>query len=265
MHQHRCAVLILHDLLDYHARYTQFFEYNLKVNALELGFAWMDFKGHGLSSGIRGHIQDFDEYCFDVEMMLDILEQQGVQKIIFIGQGLGALVMLKMMNPLSPFCQRIQQSCAGMVFINPLLHFNFQWPDFKMGSLKKWIPTLDRWKITLGLRGHHLCNDPILADELDRDPLFLDKVSLGFIHEVIKAGVEVRRMSYFIDSPSLFLVSRDDFFLSSDQIILYQKGLSRDIASIQDYTGAKHDLLNDKNREVVFNDILSWISTLEWP
>jgi alpha-beta hydrolase superfamily lysophospholipase len=254
---------MLHDLLDYHARYLDFFHYNQKVSGTELGFAWMDFKGHGLSSGVRGHVQGFDEYCYDVEVMIDHLKNEGIEKVLFIGQGLGALVMLKMMNPLSPFSQKMQESSAGLVFINPLIHFNFQWPDFNMGRLKKWVPTLDRWKISLRLKGHHLCTDLFKADELDRDPLFLEKVSLGFIHEVLKAGVDVRRMSYFIDTPSLFLVSRDDFLLSFDQIILYQKGLPREIASLQEYSDAKHDLLNDKNRELVFNDILSWISTLE--
>jgi alpha-beta hydrolase superfamily lysophospholipase len=250
-------------LLDYHARYDDFFQYNLKTSGVDLGFAWMDFKGHGLSSGVRGHIDEFDQYCYDVEQMIDHLKNHGIKKIIFMGQGLGALVILKMMNPLSPFCHKMQEISSGLIFINPLLHFNYQWPDLKMGRVKKWIPTLDRWKISVRLKGHLLCNDPLKADELDRDPLILDKISLGLIHEVLRAGIDVRRMSYFIDTPSLFLVSRDDFFISSEQIILYQKGLSRSIASIHEYRDALHDLLNDKNRELVFNDILSWISTLE--
>jgi alpha-beta hydrolase superfamily lysophospholipase len=219
-------------------------------------------KGHGLSSGVRGHVESFDDYCWDVLKLVKLVEEESDRPILLLGHGMGALILLKMMNPISAFYDDLKGSVRGLIFINPLLHFNFTWPEVKIGKFKQWLPTIDRIKIPVRLKGHQLCTDTDAADQFDRDPLILRKLSLGCIGEVIQAGVDVRRMSYFIDHPSLFLISQDDFFISPEQIILYQKGLPKEASRFHVYTEAKHDLLNDRNRELVFNDIINWIEEL---
>lgn len=251
--------MIIHDLLDYHSRYEELFSYCRKVHAAKLNFFWIDLKGHGLSSGVRGHVESFDEYCWDVIQLINIISKNTNKKTYLLGQGLGALICLKMMGPMFPFLDKIKDEIAGLIFINPLIHFNFRWPDMKMGRLKSLFSTVDRFKVSIKIKGHQLCNDPDKSDEFDRDPLTLRKLSLGLIGEVIQAGVDVRRMSYFIDHPSLFLISQDDFLISPEHIILYQKGLPKEASSTILYDDARHDLFNDKDRELVFNDIIRWI------
>lgn len=252
-------LLILHDLLDHHGRYDELAQYARASGDFPYQVFWMDFKGHGLSSGVRGHVENFDEYCWDVLEMLEIIKKNQ-RPIVVLGQGLGALVILKMLNPTSQFAESFQEGIEGLILVNPILHFNFEWPDFKVGLLKKMIPTVNRLKVPVRIKGHQLCTDPIKADLFDRDPLVLSKLSLGLLGEVIQAGVDVRRMSYFIDLPTLFLVSQNDFLISSEQIYLYQKGLPKDLSCYYDYPHARHDLLNDKNREIVFNDIIDWLN-----
>lgn len=254
--------LIIHDLLDYHERYLEIHHYTTVAEQKNFQYYWIDLKGHGLSSGIRGHVNYFDEFCFDVVQMILMISREHKTKITLLGQGLGALIILKLMNPYGSFTEQINHHLKGLIFINPLLHFNYQWPKWSGFGVKKFFPTIDRIKFSPNIKGHQLCTDLKLAQLFDQSPLILSKISIGYLSEVLEAGVDVKRLSYFIDLPSLFLISEDDFFISTEQIYLYQKGLPKEASTFISYPAAKHDLLNDKSRELVFNDIINWLKGL---
>ena len=254
--------LIIHDLLDYHERYLEIHQYTTIADHQNFQYYWIDLKGHGLSSGIRGHVNYFDEFCFDVVQMILMISNEQKTKITLMGQGLGALIILKLMNPYGSFSAQISSYLKGLIFINPLLHFNYQWPKWSGLGIKKLLPTIDRIKFAPKIKGHQLCTDLELAQNYDHSPLILSQISIGFLSEVLEAGVDVKRLSYFIDLPSLFLVSEDDFLISAEQIYLYQKGLPKEASTFISYPAAKHDLLNDKSRELVFNDIIHWLKCL---
>jgi len=58
----------------------------------------MDFMGHGLSSGTRGHFDDFDNLVDDVMFMLSHLEKQKDEQWILLGHGLGGVTILDLMG-----------------------------------------------------------------------------------------------------------------------------------------------------------------------
>ncbi|MGZ3807283.1 MAG: alpha/beta hydrolase [Bacteriovorax sp.] len=92
-------VFLLHDIGQHHGRYQSFIDWARRENPA-ISFVAMDFVGHGLSSGTRGHFEKFDHLVNDFHFLLTQMEKKSddSEKWIVIGHGLGGLVALDLVN-----------------------------------------------------------------------------------------------------------------------------------------------------------------------
>ena len=107
-------VVFFHNLGEYHDRYKDFakFLYSKKVGSI-----FIDMRGHGLSSGTRGHASSCHEILEDYETFfehnVDLLESKDV---FLCGHGLGALLCMSLDN--------YYNKLSGMILVNPLVQYS---------------------------------------------------------------------------------------------------------------------------------------------
>lgn len=80
-------VLLVHGLGEYSGRYGHVAD---RLSQNGLGVVRFDLRGHGRSTGLRGHIKSYDGLLTDVTLMVDAIHQRYPdQKIVIYGHSLG--------------------------------------------------------------------------------------------------------------------------------------------------------------------------------
>jgi alpha-beta hydrolase superfamily lysophospholipase len=252
----RVHLLFIHDIGTYHKRQFLFGEF-LHDRATHVSSTWMDLPGHGFSTGTRAHISNFDDYCKDLAFLIAELQRRCPdEKIILLGTGVGALISLKT-NQM--FYSSFERAIDGLIILNPALKIRYQLPGW---AQEIFLPREGFWskmKLPLRVDGKDLTGDESLAEEYDSDPLNVHTITLGLYREVIQAAKMVRTSSYFIDIPTLILLSGMDGLYETNVSRLFAKGVARDLRHLIEYPDSYYDLFNDVHREKIFEDVYHWL------
>lgn len=252
----KLKILFLHNFYDYHEPYIEMGKRIKEILCFPTEIIWLDFKGFGLSGGTRGHVQDIDELYADTELLIKQMKKDSPHiPLMSIGQGLGGVVALKLIETHSKLIPLID-FCA---LLNPLLSFRNVFFESKKLLFMRSFPNLKKMLLPKKIDFHKICTDESKINRLKSDPLMRSRISFGLFTELSRASSNLRKISYYIDRPALFLSSSDDFFNDQEQLNTFIKGIPSDLATSRHYLGAKHDLANDKNREMMFNDVCKWI------
>ena len=248
------GLVILHDFYDYHGRYGRLIS-SLTEDGVSVGI--LDFKGHGLSMGTRGHMDNFDAHAEDlVGFMNKVLKRD----VVLVAQGSGVLVALR---ALDHFIGEMDVAVRGLVASNPLLGLKREGYEKGVRTLLRYGgPWASRLRLPYPIVGNMLTNCPESAREHDRDPLIGHYFSLGLFKEMLEAGDRVRDVDCPV--PLLLLLGQEDSLCDREKIIRYHnknKGKDQGIV-FKDYPNMKHDLFNDSESVVVFKDIKDWLKGL---
>ncbi|MEH6627567.1 MAG: alpha/beta hydrolase [Motiliproteus sp.] len=127
--------LLVHGYHDHHALYGHLIRYLLERNLTVTSF---DLPGHGLSSGGRGTIADFDLYQQVLSSVLDTLPDRG-QHCHWLGQSTGAAIINQYLLSQKPIID------GNIVLIAPLVR-PAQWQLVKLAHnlVKPWVDSLQR-------------------------------------------------------------------------------------------------------------------------
>ncbi|MBY0412628.1 MAG: lysophospholipase, partial [Bdellovibrionales bacterium] len=87
------TVFLFHDLASHHGRFSNLTNW-FKAQLPHVNFVMMDFLGHGLSSGTRGHIENFNDLVSDVAQVFRAMKKSDKEEWIGLGHGIGALSLL---------------------------------------------------------------------------------------------------------------------------------------------------------------------------
>lgn len=251
-------LIVLHDAGDYHGRHQLLPEYLFKKMDKGIVVTWLDLKGHGLSSGTRGHLDSFDEYCEDLKTLLKRTPHSNANFFnILLGNGMGALLALRYFQE---YTHRIKIELSGLILSNPLIKLQIDIPRWGEFLMKGWQKTFTHVLFPYRFDGYHLCQDAELAKSYNSDPLINHNVSMGVIREIFNVSREIRTTSYFLDIPTLFLVGEKNHLINHESVKLFFKGAPRKLSQLENYRNSGHDLFNDLERDKVFHDVYTWLN-----
>src|SRR5690606_14747802 len=114
------TIFLFHDVASYHGRFANMIKW-FQGQHPEINFVMMDFLGHGLSSGTRGHIASFNDLVSDVAYVFANEEKKPQERWIALGQGVGALSLLDLLNR---FDESIKGKIDQLVLSNFVLNFS---------------------------------------------------------------------------------------------------------------------------------------------
>jgi alpha-beta hydrolase superfamily lysophospholipase len=251
-------LLIVHDACEYHARHfylPEFLDGRLQGNII---FTWYDLKGHGLSSGSRGHIEIIDEYVDDLkEMILNSQTRKKGKKIVLLGHGLGATLIFRLFKK---YESEVDLLVDGCIFSNPYIRFKVEVPPVIRLLMKSLPEAVGRIRLPHSFSGQEVTKDQKERDLFNGDPLINHHITINLFREIFKLSHSIRSTSYFFDCKSLFLLGDKDPYTEPDKTVLFLKGMPKNKVRYKKYPEMGHDLFNEVGRDKLFEDVYNWIN-----
>jgi alpha-beta hydrolase superfamily lysophospholipase len=225
----------------------------------------MDFVGHGLSSGTRGHFKSFDCLVNDFLNLLIQMKKDSNknEKWIVLGHGMGGLVALDLLNR---FQFAFENCIDGLILSNFILNFSspFLQLEEKLGNnylgFKKNIAHLRPHYL---YKGKDILTSPEAVLTFEQDPLIIARPTLNTIREIQNKLTNIYQDSYFLEKPIMLLKSKEGGTFQGGAIDYFAKGIKKGILTEKNYSHLKHDLYNEIENISVFKDIMEWMKIYE--
>jgi alpha-beta hydrolase superfamily lysophospholipase len=228
-----------------------------------------DLRGHGRSTGRRGHVDRFDQYLDDTCAILERVrgEHPGLRPTL-IGHSLGGLVVSSVARERKPDVASFITSGAALA------------PSPDLSKLKIVLAkglrfVAPRLSMEVGIDPRSLSNDPEVVQRYRDDPLVHGRMSSSHAVEMLAAIERTQAGGADVDLPMLLLHGADDpLCLKGGSEAFYQslpgadaEGRGTPLApprcELRIYPGMRHEIFNEKGHEEVFEDLLGWVIQLE--
>jgi alpha-beta hydrolase superfamily lysophospholipase len=214
-----------------------------------------DLPGHGLSAGLRGHIDRFDGYLDVLQKMFEIAQKDhpGVQCILF-GHSMGGLIAAQ-------FLLEHQAAFIAAVLTGAAIQLP-QKPS-ALGTLGVRLLAAVRPRTGVSqLDASRVSRDPVVVSAYENDPLnFRGKITAGLATELYLAMRHVIDNAATIRLPILILHGGEDRITAVDGSRLLHAAISSEDRELKIYDGLYHEILNEPERQQVMADIIQWLDT----
>lgn len=245
------AVALVHGLGEHCGRYDHVAR---AMNEAGINVMAMDMRGHGLSSGKRGHIPSFELAVSDISLLIQETKQRNPGVPIFLyGHSMGGLLTLYwgLNNP---------DIVKGIISSSPGLR-----PGTPISPVKKalgqvlynLVPT---FTMENGLNLNGLSRDPQVVEAYRNDPLVHPFVSARLGIDIIQKGEWVIENAKNFSHPLLLLQGSRDLLASPQATRDFAEMLKGKI-TFSWWEGLFHELHNEKEKDQVIGTIIKWIES----
>lgn len=246
----RAAVVLVHGVSEHYGRYRHVEE---AVARAGMSFHMMDLRGHGQSEGIRVHVDRFERYLEDLDLLVEHVQRSTSQPVFLVGHSLGGLISVRYLETRTP-------RFAGAVLSGPALK----------PTLKPPLPVFLALRAISAVRPHtpvpglvparHISRDTDIVMRYVSDPLVSKWLTTGFGMQSMRAMERSLEEAHRIELPLLILHGGADRLVSKEASQdLYRKVRSAD-RTLKIYPGFYHEVFNEPEREQVLADVLGWIA-----
>ena len=219
--------------------------------------AW-DLRGHGQSQGQRGYVENFEDYCTDLDLMIAEVSRINAKSplpLILFGHSMGGLITLKTM------LQTTHENVEHVILSAPMLGLSIEVPVFKEQLAKlsyRIFPKLTLWN---EIRFEQLTRDPDVIQEYTRDVFRHDRISSGCFLGSLEAIDFVFARSQQYQTPMTLMVSDSDPVVSTSSVEKLFQSL-RCEKKLLVYPKRRHEIFNDTQREAPLADLKKEIETI---
>lgn len=241
-HGFQCHSDLYYVLADY------FFDKNILICA-------MDQRGHGRTSGIRGHLDSFDLVYQDMRLLIHLMKRKFPNVPLYLmGESMGGLTIL---NFAAQFPQEVEGILALVPGIRQRLFSSLRYLLF-IASFLKYVPL----KIFIKLPSDY--NNPTyfsaFNDYDSHDILHANPVSLGMLFNLLNLfHTTLPNIKNKILKPILICQGTGDKLLDPYGAYELYQHISFPDKTLQFYRNANHSLLMDQNAQKIYSDIYLWL------
>jgi acylglycerol lipase len=222
----------------------QLVQSNLAVYALDL-------RGRGKSEGERFYVEKFADYVSDVSQIMALARTQHPNQPVFmLGHSAGGVVACL-------YALEHQAELAGLI-CESFAH-QVPAPDFALTVLKGLAHVAPHAHV-LKLKNEDFSRSPEVVAAMNADPLIQNESQpTQTVAEMVRADERLKNEFEQLTLPVLILHGTlDKATKPSGSQLFYDRAGSKD-KTLKLYDGHYHDLLNDLGKDLVMNDIESWL------
>ncbi len=245
----RAVVCLVHGLGEHSGRYEHVGE---AFTAKGLGLYTFDLRGHGRSSGRRGHTPSYEALLDDIDLLIDAAraEQPGVPLFLY-GHSLGgALVINHVLRRRPPI--------LGAIASAPALRPGFEPPHWKLAvgrlAARLW-PTL---RLASELDPSAISRDPDVVERYLSDPLMNRSLTASLGIAVIDEGEQALAEAGTLSIPLLLMHGTGDR-LTDVQASRQFAAAAGDACTLRLFEGLYHEPHNEPEKAEVFQCVFGWI------
>jgi len=249
------AVVVLHGQGEHGGRYLHLPHY-LK-NTVGSIYA-IDHKGHGQSSGNRGHIDDFDDYAHDAALAIKrytqyLKNRHGKAEVHLLAHSMGGLIALRAIQLYQDL------SLASVTVTSPMVELAFKVPKVKLIAAKVLYKTLPALSLPTEPLGELVSRDPAVVKHYKEDPLNHGLASSAFFISYLKARDRLIAGAKSFKHPILFLLPTADKIIAHKPSLDFYEKVAAPEKKLKIYQGLYHEVLNEPEKDGVMAEVESWI------
>lgn len=246
----QAIMLIVHGLGEHSGRYGNYVDYFVPRDYALYSF---DTRGHGRSTGTRGHIDRFDQYLADIDRRAAQARSDWPSAPLFIlGHSLGSLMVLSYANH---YLDRL----AGLIVSGTALQDALETPAWKRSLAKSLSRVTPSLRMNNGVALASLSHDPAVIAAFQADPLThtwgtprLD-AEARLTRERIMQGAPAWRV------PTLLLHGGADLICLPAGARDFAAHTPPGLVEYHEYPDLYHEIHNETAKEQVFQDIDTWL------
>lgn len=244
-------LFLIHGFSEHSGRYEawikRFIENNITVST-------MDLRGHGRSSGRRGHTPTFNHLLDDIETLI---KHEGLENDIprfLYGQSLGGSLVLN-------YGLRRSARVRGIIATSPWLRLSTEPGAIKLffaRGLKIIAPTLVR---NSKLDINYLSHDRGIIEQYESDPLIHRQITPSLFFSARKEGKLVIKEIDQMNLPVLLMHGTGDkitSFKASEELVKNAGKAGVDIRFVP-WDGLYHEIHHEFQKDEVFEAIIDWM------
>lgn len=245
----RAALAIVHGFGEHSELYHHLAEY-----FVPRGYAVfaVDLRGHGRSSGARGHIRTWADYREDVDGLVENVRREAPALPVFlVGHSMGGLIAIE-------YALHQPARLAGLVAMGPSLGDIgiSRFLVFLSRALSRIWPT---FSLDTGLESAAMSRDAQAVARLEADPLVHSRASARLGTEVLDTIARVRRDAGELKIPILIQHGEADRVALPGGSLAFFESIVYPDKELKTYPGGYHNLFVDLNWEEVMGDIDEWV------
>lgn len=245
----KAVVCLVHGLGEHTSRYAHVAEAFGRQGFVLFG---ADLRGHGRSSGPRGHISSIDDFMQDIDILLEQARSHYPDlPVILYGHSLGGILVLYYGLTRKPDVKGVVATSSG-------LHTALEQQKAKIMMAKVLGSLVPSALIPSGLDPKSISRDEQVVQVYINDPLVHDKVSLGF--GKIMLGVTSWTLAHADEFPLplLLMHGKADVLAFPSSSIDFAAPLKEKCTLVL-WDDAYHELHNDLEKEEVLKTMTLWM------
>ena len=217
-----------------------------------------DYRGHGRSTGKRGHSKSYQHLLSDIGHFIEQGRTEYPDLPVFLyGQSLGGNLVLNYS------IQHIHPA-EGLIVTSPWLELTNK-PSAILLSLVTFLSYLfPAMQVHNRVGLEDLSRDLRVVHSYKNDPLVHDRISLQLFRESYRAGLTASLSIYKINSPLLVMHGTDDRVTSCKATRKFVQNAGSK-TQYSEWEGGYHELHNDLDKDNVFENLVNWLDQYAQP
>lgn len=202
-----------------------------------------DHLGHGRSEGERALITDFEHVIDDLHTLATIARAEfpGLP-LLLVGHSMGGLLSAR-------FAERWPDAVAGLAFCGSVIG-DWEWAREVLTQ-----PELPH----IPFDPQAISRDPAAGASYAADPLvYHGQYKRGLLEAEVVALDRFAEDLDRLTMPVAYLHGTDDPFVPYERSLQAVRDMPTDDLTVHIYDGARHELLNEINRDEIIGDLADW-------
>lgn len=245
----RGQVVVVHGYQEHGGRYRELAH---RLAAHKLATVAADLRGHGRSSGARGHVRSFSDYVDDVDATCAEVRRPDRPTFV-LGHSLGGLIALR-----GAQTGRFD-GCAGIAVTNPYLALAMPVPRLKRLAGRALGRVWPSFGLPNGIDPAWLSRDPEVLAGYRRDPMLLNHATAGWYVQTLAAQAQVCARPT-LPMPLWFAYSDTDPVASPGANAQFAHAVQAPDKTVLLRAGELHELLQEKDRLALIDTLGAWLA-----
>ncbi|MCM2373584.1 alpha/beta hydrolase [Aporhodopirellula aestuarii] len=249
------VVVIVHGLGEHSGWYAELADQLSAVGMASLAY---DQHGHGKSPGRRGDAPTLQTLVDDIGVAVASAQENWPEaEVVLLGHSMGGHLVLRYLM------QQSGTTVRHAIVTNPMILPKN--PPTKPQAFAAWLTSkvIPRVRFSADIEPTELTTDTEMLRELANDPLTHEQLSIGIGGALMSSGHELRERASEISQETLFLLGGQDTLCDEDSTQRMIEAMPSATRVV--FEDAKHSLLIEEQRELVYEAMLDWFRQTNLP
>jgi len=247
----KATIVGVHGYAEHSGRYKHVGEF-LAQN----GFAFYihDLRGHGLSDGERGFVNDFWEFINDLDLFVDhVRGREKIGRVFMLGHSMGGLISII-------YAIEHPEKLLGLITSGAALKVGIKLSGIQENLMKILSKVRPKYRPDIKIDASYLTHDENVNRAYVEDELVFKRGTVRLFVEMIKAMNWAFENAERLSIPILMMHGSDDKIIPPEASKEFFKKIKVIDKELKIFPRFYHEIFNEKEKEKALNTALKWVN-----